>query len=110
MASFRAAEQVLARVRRRGTDNAMEPLRSGGRGKGKKGNNNTVIIQRNALEGDLEVIQRPVRAYSAKHQHWLKVQVGRQVARTTVVNESHTGDTDRPPDGNIGVHCTPTTT
>ena len=81
-----------------------------GEGKGKKGDNNTITPQRAVQEGGLEVLQRPVRAYSVRHQHWLNAQVGRQVVRTTVVNETHTGDTNRPPDGNIGVHCTPTTT
>ena len=100
----------MARGKLRGTASAMEPLRKGGRGRGKKGNNNTATLQRDAQEGGLQVIQRPVRAYSVRHQHWLNAQVGRQEVRTTVVNETHTGDTDRPPDGNIGVHCTPTTT
>ena len=101
---------MLARGKIRGTASATEPFRRRGGGRGKKGNNNTATPQRDAPEGGLEVIQRPVRAYSVRHQHWLNTQVGRKEVRTTVVNETHTGDTDRPPDGNIGVHCTRTTT
>ena len=106
-ASFRVAENVLARGKLRGTVRVTAPLRRGGRGKGKNSPSRDVNPRGGDQEGSLEVQQRPVRAYSARHQHWLNAQVGRQVVTTTVINESHTGDTGRPPDGNIGVHCTP---
>ena len=110
VASFRIAENVLARGKLRGISSVSAPLRRGGRGKGKKSSTRAENLHMGEDDGGLEAQTRPVRAYSARHQHWFNKQVGRQVGRTTVVNESHTGDTGRPPDGNIGVHCTPTTT
>ena len=100
----------MARGKLKGKDIVTTPSRRGGRGKGKKNptrKDSSIGVEQ---EGSLEVQQSTVRAYSAGHQQWINTQVGRQVVETTVINESHTGNTGRPPDGNIGVHCTPNTT
>ena len=109
-ASFRVTESVLARGKLRGKVSTTAKLRGGEQGKGKKRPSRDVNPRRGDQDGGLEVQQRPVRAYSVRHQQWINAQVDRHVPRQVVVDESHTGDTDRPPDGNIGVHCTPTTT
>ena len=57
---------------------------------------------------DIEVHNRSVRAYSARHQQWLTSQGGQHTGGNTVVTETHTGDTGQPPDDNIGVYSTPT--
>ena len=98
----------MARGKRKRKDTVTTPLRRGGRGKGKKNRSDHSLEAEQ--EGRLEVQKNTVRAYSTRHQQWINTQVGRQVAETTVINESHTGDTRRPPDGHIGVHCTPNTT
>ena len=93
VASFRAAENVLAREKMKGRVGAIATVRRGGRGKGKNSPSRDNTTRRTDQGAGSEVQKSPVRAYSARHQQLINAHSGRQVVRPTVINESHTGDT-----------------
>ena len=83
----------------------VEGIRIGARAKGGERE------ERSDREGEVDItIPHIVRPYSVHHELWTSHNEGRDVRSHTLEYITFIGYTVRTPEGNIGVHCTPTDT